>query len=171
MTGRILGMTCEIIFIYIVCPIIYFCHIHNSLLHYIIITVIIDEVVSGFIYFRTMEKYLFALTIYAISLFSDAVIHIYFHTIMCVSPFLRSNRSQMFFIVGVLKNFTIFTGKHVVLFISPSLRSSCSQRFFIIGVLKNFAILTGKHMSQMYFLGAFWPATSLKRDSSKDVFQ
>ena len=117
MTGRILGMNCQIIFIYIVCLVIYFCHIHNSLLHYIIITVIIDEVLSGFIYFLTIEKYLFALTFYVILFFFDTVIRMYFHTIMCVSPSLRSSHSHMFFIVGVLKNFAIFTGKHVLLFI------------------------------------------------------
>ena len=116
MTARILGMTCQIIFIYILCPVIYFCHIHH-LLHYVIITVIIDEVLSGFIYFVTTEKYVFALTFYAISFFFDAVIPIYFHTVMCVSPSLRSSRSQMFFIVDVLKNSAIFTGKHVLLFI------------------------------------------------------
>ena len=117
MTGQILGMTCQIIFIYIVCPVIYFFHIHNSLLHYIIITVIINEVLSGFIYFLTIEKYLFALTFYVISFFFDTVIRMYFHTIMCVSPSLRSSHSHMFFIVGVLKYFAIFTGKHVLLFI------------------------------------------------------
>ena len=90
MTGRILGMTCQIIFIYILCPVIYFCHIHNSLLHYIIITVIIDEVFSGFIYFLTIEKYLFALTFYVIWFFFDTVIRVYFHTVMCVSPSLRT---------------------------------------------------------------------------------
>ena len=126
MTGRILGMTCQIIFIYILCPVIYFCHIHNSLLHYIIITVIIAEVLSGFIYFLTIEKYLFALAFYAMLFFFDEVIRIYFHTVMCVSPSLR---------IAVRR---------------------CSQVF---------------RCSWMYFLGAFQPATFLKRDSNKDAFQ
>ena len=172
-------MTWQIIFIYILCLVIYFCHIHNSLLHYIIITVIIDEVLLGFIYFLTIEKYLFALTFYAISFFFDAVIHIYFHTVNVCISFLEDSRSQMFFIVGVLKNFAIFTVKHVTIYlyfhtiicISPSLRSSCLQMFFTTGILKIFAIFTGKHLSWMYFLGAFQPATFLKRDSNKDVFQ
>ena len=106
-------MTCQIIVIYILFPAIYFCYIHNPLLHYIIITVIIDEDLSGFIYFLTIEKHLFALFLYAISFFFDAVIRIYFRTAMCVSPSLRSSYSQMFFIISVLKNFAVFTGKHL----------------------------------------------------------
>ena len=42
MTGRILGMTCQIIVVHILCPVIHFSHIHNFLLHYIITSVIID---------------------------------------------------------------------------------------------------------------------------------
>ena len=42
MTGWVLGMTCQIIVIRILCPVIHFSHIHNSLLHYIITSVIID---------------------------------------------------------------------------------------------------------------------------------
>ena len=43
MTGQILGITCQIIVIHTLCPVIHFSHIHNSLLHYIIISVIIDD--------------------------------------------------------------------------------------------------------------------------------
>ena len=57
MSGRILGMTCQIIVTYIFCRVICFCHTHDSLLHYIIITVIIDEVLSGLTDFLTIEKY------------------------------------------------------------------------------------------------------------------
>ena len=69
MTKRILGMTCQIIVIYILCSVIYFSHIHNSLLHYIITSVIIDEFLLGFIYFLTIEKILFALTLLFIYIF------------------------------------------------------------------------------------------------------
>ena len=61
MTGRILGMTRQIIVIHILCPVIYFSHTYNSLLHYIITSAIIDEFFSGFIYFLTIEKYFIAL--------------------------------------------------------------------------------------------------------------
>ena len=42
MTGQILGMTSQIIATYILCLVIYFSHIHNSLLYYIITSVIMD---------------------------------------------------------------------------------------------------------------------------------
>ena len=104
--------------------------------------------------------------------------YIFSYRNVCIS-FLKDSHSQMFFIVGGLKNFAIFTVKrvtiylyfHTVICISPSLRSSCLQMFFTTGILKIFAIFTGKHLSWMYFLGAFQPATFLKRDSNKDVFQ
>ena len=90
MTGRILGMTCQVIGIYIVCPVIYFGHIHNSLLHYIIIAVIIEEVLSGFIYFLTIEKIFLCYCIFSYC-------NVWY-------PSLRSSRSQTFFKIGVLKN-------------------------------------------------------------------
>ena len=52
----------------------------------------------------------------------------------------RSGRLQMFFKIGVLKHFTIFTGKHL------------SWRLFLLK------------------LQAFRPATILKRDSNTGVF-
>ena len=53
---------------------------------------------------------------------------------------IRSNRSQMFFKIGALKNFTNFTGKH-----------PCWSLF-------------------LTKLQALWPATLLKRDSNTSVF-
>ena len=44
MTRQILGMTCQIIVIHILCLVIYFSH---SLLHYIITFVIIDDFFRG----------------------------------------------------------------------------------------------------------------------------
>ena len=61
MTGRILGITCQIIVIHTLCPVIHSSHIHSSLLHYIIISVIIDDFFLRFIYFLATEKYFFAL--------------------------------------------------------------------------------------------------------------
>ena len=59
MIRQILGMTCQITVIHILCPVIYFSH---SLLHGIITSVIMDFFFfSGFIYFLTIEKYFFAL--------------------------------------------------------------------------------------------------------------
>ena len=54
-------MTCQIIVIHILCPVIHFSHINNSLLHYIITSVISNDSFSGFNYFLTIEKYFFAL--------------------------------------------------------------------------------------------------------------
>ena len=69
MTGQILGMTYQIV-IHILCPVIYFSHIHDSLLQYIITSVIIDEFFSRFNYFLTIEKYFFALKLYYLFIFS-----------------------------------------------------------------------------------------------------
>ena len=44
---------------------------------------------------------------------NHSYIYLYFHTIMSASPSLKSSRSQMVFIIGVLKNFAIFTGTHL----------------------------------------------------------
>ena len=59
----------------------------------------------------------------------------------------------MFFIIGVLKNFTNFTGKHQCWSI---FRSSCSQVFFKVGVLKNFTRFTEKHLCRSLFLSLFF---------------
>ena len=69
MTEQSLEMTCHIIVFYILCLLIHFSQIHNSLLHYIITSVIIDEFLSGFIYFLTKEKYFFILTLLFIYIF------------------------------------------------------------------------------------------------------
>ena len=58
MIRQILGMTCQIIVIHILCPVINFSH---SLLHDIITPIIMDFFFLGFIYFLTIEKYFFAL--------------------------------------------------------------------------------------------------------------
>ena len=60
----------------------------------------------------------------------------------------RSSLLQMFFKVGVLKNFSNFIGKHHCWSI---FRSRCSQVFFKVGVLKNFTIFTEKHPCQSLF--------------------
>ena len=44
---------------------------------------------------------------------NHSYIYLYFHTIMSASPSLKSSHSQMVFIIGVLKNFAIFTGTHL----------------------------------------------------------
>ena len=101
----------------------------------------------------------------------------------------RSSRSQIFFKIGVLKNFANFTGKHLCknLFLTKlqiwrlanllrkdsNTRSSCSHMFFQKGVFKNFENFTGKYLCWSLFLIKFqaWrPAISLRRDSNTGVF-
>ena len=57
------------------------------------------------------------------------------------------NIGQMFFKIGVLKNFAIFTGKHPCwsLFLIK-LKPNIGHMFLKTRVLKKFAIFTGKHL-------------------------
>ena len=74
-----------------------------------------------------------------------------------------SSLLQMFFKIGVLKNFANFRGKHHCWSI---FRSSCSQVFFKVGVLKNFTTFTEKHPCGTLFLTklqAWRPITLTKR--------
>ena len=64
----------------------------------------------------------------------------YLHNIFVFNDLYRSSRSQMFFEIGVLKNFAIFTTKHL-----------CCILFLIK-------------------LQASWPATFVKSNSSTSVF-
>ena len=77
----------------------YFPHIHNSLLHYIITSVIMNFFQDSFIFLFYFQRKIF--------LYSNFTIYLYFHTVTCVSPSLRNSHSQMSFIVGVLKIFTL----------------------------------------------------------------
>ena len=110
----------------------------------------------------------------------------------------RSNRSQIFFKIGVLKNFANFTGKHLFdsLFnevaFATFLRTPLEHLSWLLlkyitvllekykysvkkGVLKNFAIFTGKNQCWSLFfdkvagLLAFRPTNLLKRDSNTVV--
>ena len=64
---------------------------------------------------------------------------------------------QMFFEIGVLKNFANFTGNHLCWACSfIQNRSSRLQMFFKIGVLKHFANFTGKHLCWSLFLIKFF---------------
>ena len=76
---------------------------------------------------------------------------------------------QMFFEIGVLKNFANLTGNHLCWACSfIQNRSSRLQMFFKIGVLKNLANFTGKHLYWSLFLIKF--LTNLIKDTATQVF-
>ena len=86
----------------------------------------------------------------------------------------RSNRSLMFYKIGVLKNFSKFTGKHLRWSLCNLIfkrDSSTGQKqppevFYIKGVFRNFPKLTGKYLRQTLLfnnVAGLRPATLLKK--------
>ena len=74
----------------------------------------------------------------------------------------KSSRSQMFFKIGVFKNFKIFTGKHLCWSLFLLKLQAFRQPAVVFckkGVLKNFANFTGKHLCWSLFLILFQAST------------